>query len=378
MLCVGAAALDLGALTAFLYAFNQREKIYNIFETASGQRFHPSYTRVGGLMADVTDEWVELIRNFVRDVPEGTRGHRAAAQPQPHLRRPHQGHRRPLEGGGDQHELHRPGRPRLAASSATCARTSRTSPIPDLRARSRSSAPRAATASPATSSAWSEMIESLKIIHGGRRESPRRAGERRCRTTSSTIPDKTATYRSIEGLIQHFELFMWNRRWEPPVEEVYGATETPNGELGFYMVADGSGRGVPRAHAAAVVHPLCRLPADDGRAPDYRRAGGAGEPEHHRGGVGSMSWLGDPMTWDGVKAHFPIGVQVTGVVQGVAPFGVFVRLGDDGIGLLRVPEMGGDGPKQMTDYPQVGDTVTAKVIWHDDRNRQVTLTQRTA
>jgi NADH-quinone oxidoreductase subunit D len=57
-----------------------------------------------------------------------------------------------------------------------------------------------------------------------------------------TIPDKTATYRSIEGLIQHFELFMWNRRWETPVDEVYGAQETANGELGFYVVADGSGR----------------------------------------------------------------------------------------------------------------------------------------
>src|SRR6478752_3435386 len=52
LLCIGAAALDLGALTAFLYAFNQREAISNIMENAAGQRFHPSYTRVGGLMAD--------------------------------------------------------------------------------------------------------------------------------------------------------------------------------------------------------------------------------------------------------------------------------------------------------------------------------------
>src|SRR5262245_19129740 len=57
-----------------------------------------------------------------------------------------------------------------------------------------------------------------------------------------TIPDKAATYRSIEGLIQHFELFMWNRRWKPPVDEVYGATEAPDGELGFYIVSDGEGR----------------------------------------------------------------------------------------------------------------------------------------
>src|SRR3982751_3809026 len=65
LLCVGAAALDLGGLTAFLYAFNEREKIYNIFETASGQRFHPSYSRVGGLMNDITGAVVEQIRDFV-------------------------------------------------------------------------------------------------------------------------------------------------------------------------------------------------------------------------------------------------------------------------------------------------------------------------
>src|SRR5213083_3606835 len=58
LLCCGAAALDLGGFTAFLYAFNQREKIYDICETASGQRFHPSYTRVGGLECDVNDAWI--------------------------------------------------------------------------------------------------------------------------------------------------------------------------------------------------------------------------------------------------------------------------------------------------------------------------------
>src|SRR5437773_2347053 len=70
LLCVGAAALDLGALTAFLYAFNEREKVSNIFEAASGQRYHPSYCRVGGLMNDATDAVVELIRDFVRTFPK--------------------------------------------------------------------------------------------------------------------------------------------------------------------------------------------------------------------------------------------------------------------------------------------------------------------
>src|SRR3989440_2006729 len=62
LLCVGAAALDLGGFTAFLYAFNQREIIYDISELASGQRFHPSYTRVGGLQCDVGDDFVARVR----------------------------------------------------------------------------------------------------------------------------------------------------------------------------------------------------------------------------------------------------------------------------------------------------------------------------
>src|SRR5436309_15933565 len=69
LLCVGAAALDLGALTAFMYAFNLRETIYDICEIASGQRFHSSYLRVGGLMTDVTEAFVAKVRDFAQKFP---------------------------------------------------------------------------------------------------------------------------------------------------------------------------------------------------------------------------------------------------------------------------------------------------------------------
>jgi NADH-quinone oxidoreductase subunit D len=86
-----------------------------------------------------------------------------------------------------------------------------------------------------------EMSESLNIIKAAVENLP--GGQVNVDVEDKlTIPDKSATYRSIEGLIQHFELFMWNRRWETPVDEVYGAQETANGELGFYVVADGSGK----------------------------------------------------------------------------------------------------------------------------------------
>src|SRR5437764_2409489 len=69
LLCVGAAGLDLGAFTAFLYGFNEREKIYDIVEFMSGQRFHTSWTRVGGLNMDLPDEamFKRMVRKFIDD-----------------------------------------------------------------------------------------------------------------------------------------------------------------------------------------------------------------------------------------------------------------------------------------------------------------------
>src|SRR4051812_3096116 len=69
LLCVGAAGLDLGAFTAFLYGFNEREVIYDIVEYMSGQRFHTSWTRVGGLNMDLPDEAVfkTMVKNFINE-----------------------------------------------------------------------------------------------------------------------------------------------------------------------------------------------------------------------------------------------------------------------------------------------------------------------
>src|SRR6202167_6399155 len=69
LLCVGAAGLDLGAFTAFLYGFNEREVIYDIVEFISGQRFHTSWTRVGGLNQDLPDEEIfkKMVKKFIND-----------------------------------------------------------------------------------------------------------------------------------------------------------------------------------------------------------------------------------------------------------------------------------------------------------------------
>jgi NADH-quinone oxidoreductase subunit D len=237
LLCCGAAALDLGGFTAFLYAFNQKEKIYDICEAASGQRFHPSFLRVGGLMRDVDDDWIAKVRAFVKEFPkawndvtrllnrnrifiERTRGVGVLTKEDavnlsctgPVAR-----------ASGVTRDL-RKDEPYLAYKDldfkVICAKTGDCYSRYLVR--------------------MDEMLESIKIIHQAIENLP--AGAVNVDVEGKEVlPNQMAVYRSIEGLIQHFELIMTNRQWHSPVDEVYGATESPNGELGYYVVSDGSG-----------------------------------------------------------------------------------------------------------------------------------------
>jgi NADH-quinone oxidoreductase subunit D len=239
LLACGAAALDLGGFTAFLYAFNEKEKIYDICEWASGQRFHPSFTRVGGLLRDVDDTWIAKVRDFVRTFPP------AHADVVRLLNR----NRIFIERTRDIGVLSREDAINLSATGPV-ARASGV--VRDLRkdepylaygeladsfqvicAREGDSLARYLVR-------MEEMLESIKIIHAAVENLP--PGPVNADVEGKAVlPNQLSVYRSIEGLIQHFELIMTNRQWHAPVEEVYGATESPNGELGFYVVADGSG-----------------------------------------------------------------------------------------------------------------------------------------
>jgi NADH-quinone oxidoreductase subunit D len=70
MVWLGTTAIDLGAFTPFLWAFQQRERIYNLQEMWTGARLTTSLTRVGGLMADIPDGFVESLREFTRTFPD--------------------------------------------------------------------------------------------------------------------------------------------------------------------------------------------------------------------------------------------------------------------------------------------------------------------
>ncbi|HZY85477.1 MAG TPA: NADH dehydrogenase (quinone) subunit D [Gemmataceae bacterium] len=237
LLCCGAAALDLGGFTAFLYAFNQREKIYDICERAAGQRFHPSYTRVGGLLRDVDDTWITMVRDFVRTFPAAWRD----------VVRLLNRNRIFIERTKDIGVLSREDAINLSCTGPL-ARASGV--VRDLRKDEPYLAYKDFDFQVVCSKAgdcmarylvrMDEMLESIKIIGQAIENLP--SGPVNVDVNDKvTLPNQMSVYRSIEGLIQHFELVMTNRQWQTPVNEVYGATESPNGELGFYVVADGSG-----------------------------------------------------------------------------------------------------------------------------------------
>jgi NADH-quinone oxidoreductase subunit D len=238
LLCCGAAALDLGAFTSFLYTFYQREKLYDIFETASGQRFHPSYLRVGGLMCDVTDDFVAKVRDFIKQFPKA----HADVTRMLNRNRIFQDRTRGIGVLSKEDAINFSATGPIARASGVLRDVRKDDPYLTYKdfdfqvvaAKNGDCYDRYLVR-------MVEMLESLKIVQQAVENLP--PGPVNVDIEGKAIiPDKSATYRSIEGLIQHFELFMTNRQWQPPVEELYEGTETANGELGFYVASDGSGR----------------------------------------------------------------------------------------------------------------------------------------
>jgi NADH-quinone oxidoreductase subunit D len=247
LLCVGAAGLDLGAFTAFLYGFNEREKIYDIVEFMSGQRFHTGWTRVGGLNQDLPDEvmFKKLVNNFINDsLPpamedvekllnknrifiDRTKGVGVIKRDEAvawSLSGPM------ARGSGVRRDI-RKDEPYLCFQDNWDGQGAKAVDfkVPVM----------------TTGDAYArylvrleEMKQSRLIIKqlinnipgGPVNVSPE---------GKEVLPPKDQVYSSIEGLIQHFELIMTNRGFEAPRGEVYNCIESGNGELGYYIVSAG-------------------------------------------------------------------------------------------------------------------------------------------
>ncbi|MCX5661274.1 MAG: NADH-quinone oxidoreductase subunit D [Planctomycetota bacterium] len=260
LLCVGAAALDLGAFTAFIYGFNERERIYDIMEYISGQRFHPDYTRVGGIMREIPDDEVfkRMVKKFINEqLPP------AVADVDRLLSR-NRIFRDRTEGIGTisredaiAWSLSGP----LARASGVRRDLRKDEPYlcyADNWDEKGAQAVQFKVPLATTGDVYArfqvrleEINQSIAIIQQLIDRLP--PGPTNLVDEGKVgLPGKDSVYGSIEGLIQHFELVMWNRGWKPPVAESYTATETANGELGFHIVSDGG----PRAWRAK-----CRPPS---------------------------------------------------------------------------------------------------------------------
>ncbi|MFZ9835222.1 MAG: NADH dehydrogenase (quinone) subunit D [Holophagaceae bacterium] len=232
IICLGINAVDIGAFTAFLYLFRQRETVYDLFEMASGQRLHTSFTRVGGLFRDLPPEFIPLCEQFLKDAPKAideleklltknpiwhdrTKGVGALSVEEainwgysgPCLRacglaqdlrvkQPYMGY--------DQYEFDIP----IGTSGDVFDRYL-------VRVE--------------------EMRQSLRIIRQVIRSLE--AGPIIIDDYKIALPPKEKVYTRMESLIHHFKLIMHGM--EMPVGEVYSSTEAANGELGFYIVSDG-------------------------------------------------------------------------------------------------------------------------------------------
>jgi NADH dehydrogenase I D subunit len=240
ILCVGLQAMDLGAFTIMLWTFIEREKLYDIFENVTGARLTTSYTRVGGLLRDVPPDFEEMCRNFMtrcsRTIDEieamlndqkifvdRTKGVGALSREQAVS----YGLTGPLlRACGVPYDVRR-ARPYLGYENYRFDVVTEQEGDSFARYRVR----------------IREMRESIKIVDQVLRTMP--SGPINVDDPRFIVPVKSLLNTpdgGMEGLIYHFKTYMFGHGICPPKGEVYSSTEAPNGELGFYLVSDGSQR----------------------------------------------------------------------------------------------------------------------------------------
>lgn len=250
LLCVGAAGLDLNAFTGFIYAFNVREKIYDLCDYVSGQRFHPDWTRVGGLMQDLPDEetFKRMVKALIRvEVPGAIKDLETLLNRNRIFMDRTQGIGVITKQDAMDWSLTGP----MARASGVKRDIRKDEPYlcyADNWDGQGAEAVSFKVPIAEVGDAYTrylvrveEMKQSLAIIEQLIDKIP--AGPVDAFADGKmTKPPKREVYGSIEGLIQHFELIMTNRGWTPPIAECYSCQESANGELGYFLVSDGSPR----------------------------------------------------------------------------------------------------------------------------------------
>lgn len=232
---LGTSALDLAAMSVFLYCFREREQILDIFELVSGQRMMTTYIRPGGLWRDVPVEFEAAVREFLKQMPRRIDQYEALLT------------RNPLF-------LDRTlGIGKLTAEQ--CLNLGVTGPL--LRASGvawdlRKTQPYSgyeqydfAVPTRTEGDVYArylvrveEMRQSLKIIAQALDKLP--FGPVRSNNRKYIPPPRSEIGVSMEALIHHFKL--WTEGFHAPKGYVYSAVESPRGELGVYLESDGGSK----------------------------------------------------------------------------------------------------------------------------------------
>jgi NADH-quinone oxidoreductase subunit D len=234
LVAIGSMAMDVGALTVLLWTFREREKLLDIYDVLCGARFTTSYTRIGGLQQDWTPQCTAMLRQFlsefdadVREVEKLLQNNRIFIDRCENVG--HISREDAIAWGLTGPLLRAAGVPRDLRRD-----------VPYLVYPELDFKVITFTESDALARFYvrlAEMYESTGILRQALDKLPE--GPYNAFETKKVLPAKERTYTRMEELIHDFMLI--NLGIDPPVGEVYHAVESSKGELGFYLVSDGTG-----------------------------------------------------------------------------------------------------------------------------------------
>lgn len=234
LLAMGALLIDIGAITPFLWVIREREKILDLYDLIAGARFTTSYTRIGGVAQDISEEAINQTKKFIKEFPGYLRECRDLVERNKIfiVRTENIGYLSPemcielgltgplIRAAGYDNDL-RKDDPYLVYDKLDF-------DVPvfsdsDCLARYYVRA--------------EEMVQSVRIIEQCLDKMPQ--GATNALNSKKVLPSKEKIYTKMEELIHDFMLI--NFGINPPKIESYSAIESSKGELGFYIISDGSG-----------------------------------------------------------------------------------------------------------------------------------------
>ena len=234
---LGTHAMDIGALTMFLYCWREREDILRIYEALSGQRMMTSYFRIGGLALEPPMEFREQVQNFLDIMPGRIDQYEGLLTGNPiWIGR--------LQGVGT-----------LSAADAVALGVTgpplRASGVDwDLRRDMPYSSYEKFKFDVPTSTVgdvWArytvrllEMRESVKICQQAMDMLAGMSGPIVADAPKIVLPNREQMKTQMESLIHHFKIV--TEGFGVPAGEVYQAVESPRGEMGYYVVSDGTAK----------------------------------------------------------------------------------------------------------------------------------------